>query len=103
MLGDANVGGILDVVGASSFGAELSIQGDTAVQGKFSVASASDFGDEVAVNGVARFAARTHHLNGVALTEDVSFSGMIKQNNRLEFFLDGTLRFYVDTTGGHNA
>ncbi len=84
---------------------KATIQSDTAVNGKLDVTGATSIASELSVGDKATFTGRTYHHNGVDVSPATStnFSGMIKQNNRLEFFLDGTLRFYVDSTGGHNA
>ncbi len=80
------------------------VNGDANVSGKLSVDGLTSLQSELSVQDKAIFVARTFHQNGVAVSSaGQSFCGMIKQNNRIEFFLDGTLRFYVDSTGGHNA
>jgi hypothetical protein len=107
--GDFNVDGETNLNNDVTMGSAQSpilanVNGDTNISGKLSVDGATSLNSELEAQDVARFNERSHHLNGVALTAPgTSFTGMIKQNSRIEFFLDGTLRFYIDSTGGHNA
>lgn len=101
---NASISGKLDVSGAATLGSTLTVEGDTTLNGKLDVANAVSLNEALTANASATFNERTHHLDGVAVSSSSSaFSGMIKQNDRLEFILDGTLRFYVDATGGHDA
>lgn len=94
----------VSVVGALTVNGGATFQSDTQVEGKLNVAGSTSIDNNFSVNGVTTLQQRSYHEDGVALTaQGQSFTGMIKGTNRLELFVDGTLRFYVDNTGGHNA
>lgn len=102
--GETSLGSTLSVADDTAVGGKLAVDGDVTLSAKLDVTNATSLNALLTVNAPASFTERTHHLDGVAVTPlGASFSGMIKQSDRLEFYLDGTLRFYVDATGGHNA
>ncbi|MBK6765025.1 MAG: hypothetical protein IPG71_01585 [bacterium] len=107
---DAHFGADAYVSGKTNLDNDLAVAGraalneDVDVGGKFTASGATSLNGELEVQQQSQFHARTHHLNGVGLTAPgTSFTGIISQNNRLEMFVGGAMRFYVDSTGGHNA
>jgi hypothetical protein len=109
-------GGTLSVTDEASVGGKLEVVGDMtdgnlSINGSSLNAKGASFSQAVSMAGSLAVTGQTTHGNTVNMQGQHILMGgsgagevfMKYASNRLEIYVGGTLRFYIDSTGGHNA
>lgn len=103
---DLSVAGDIESTSGSLIGPALDINGNGDVSGTLNVHGAVELSSILTVLGKTKHS-ETVNMNGFAIilggAGGTTETKILHANGRIEFWVSGALRYYIDTTGGHNA